>query len=101
MSNTRLPNGRFDHIEVMFAWIASDDEGEGLLAIQGKDGAWKPLIGADRSRVDSWRAVALEIGMKSKREVRLVVYGPRKDLERWPAPKDEFSTEAEFKLENP
>lgn len=48
-------------ITEMFAFCATDDEGEGIMGMMAPNGQWHPMIGADMARVDAIRPMAREI----------------------------------------
>ena len=75
-------------IEEMYAFIVEDTgpDDEGVIGIQsppGSDGIklWLPLVGADMSRMDSLRPTALGIGRQVGKQVKLVRFTNREDLE--------------------
>lgn len=87
-NNTKLPTGHFRRVHRMWAWVVSDEAGEGLLALQERNGSWRPLIGFDREMIESWRPAALEIGFRINRTIKLIVCGDRKTLETHAPPKE-------------
>jgi len=50
-------------IEQMFAFVACNEEGEGVMGFKGHDG-WMPMVGADMKRVKSLLPLALDMGIK-------------------------------------
>ena len=75
-------------IEEIYAFIVEDSgpDDEGVIGIQtepGKDGKrlWLPLVGADMKRVDSLRPIARGIGRQIGKQVTLVHFSNRQDLE--------------------
>jgi len=50
-------------IEQMFAFVACNEEGEGVMGFKGNDG-WMPMVGADVKRVKSLLPLALSMGIK-------------------------------------
>ena len=67
-------------IEVMYAFIATEECGEGICAAQTSIG-WMPLVGADMARVDSLRKLAQQIATKTGRTIRLCKFSVREELE--------------------
>lgn len=63
-------------IDVLYAWLSTDADGEGLFAIHGPDGAL-PLVGADLVRMEYFRAVVAEAAARTGRPVRLVKFETR------------------------
>lgn len=62
-------------IEKLYAWVAQEaDGGEGVVAVMISSGV-VPLIGADRTRVEHYRAWAADVAAASGRPVRLKVFG--------------------------
>jgi hypothetical protein len=68
-------------IEEMFAFVSEDGDCEGVVALQGRDGMWMPLVGADMARVDSIRVVAQKIANSTGRRLRLLRFTVRHELE--------------------
>lgn len=67
-------------IDEMFAFISVDEYGEGLVGTLTRTG-WMPLVGADMSRVDSLRKMAQQVARDSGRDVKLVRFSNRTELE--------------------
>lgn len=66
-------------IAELWAWVAIEKDGsEGVLGaemtIEGQR-MFVPLVGADRARIESYRAYAEAIGAKSKKRIKLVRFG--------------------------
>lgn len=60
----RLPNGRFQRINELYAFISIDENGdEGLMAFFSI-GTWMPMVGADLDNVKSLREIANKSGQK-------------------------------------
>jgi len=68
-------------INEMFAFIAPDALGEGLVAFQMPSGEWMPLVGADMTRVESLKPIARKIGKMSGKKIQLVKFTTRIHLE--------------------
>jgi hypothetical protein len=69
-------------ITEMYAFVAVDRDGdEGIIGMRAPDGSWMPLVGADKARVESLRSIAREIARASHREVRLLRFSVREELE--------------------
>ena len=70
-----------DKIERMFAFIAKDKDGnEGIPAFEQNGVMW-PLVGADWTRIESFRKAAETIANHSGQTITLVEFSVRKDLE--------------------
>lgn len=69
-------------IDRLFAYIAIDDEGEGVCgALIGPGGSWMPLVGADMERVEQLRPVAQMIADQSGKRIVLAHFEKREDVE--------------------
>jgi hypothetical protein len=67
-------------IDGLWAWIATEDDGqEGVLGQATRIG-WLPLIGADKDRIESYRDIAQGIAYLGT-HVQLVQFTTRTDLE--------------------
>lgn len=70
-------------IEEMWAWVSSDEGGEGILAAPIKEGVLSlPLVGADRDRMLSYARIAQQMADVFGIEVKLVRFTTRVDVER-------------------
>ncbi len=67
-------------IEELFAYVAEETDGEGVVAFQGPGGVWLPLVGADVARKDSLRAMAQHIADESGKRIRLLRFSVREEL---------------------
>jgi hypothetical protein len=67
-------------IDELFAFIASDANGEGLPAFQHGH-LMMPLVCADKARVDSLREKAREIAKASGNKITLVRFSLREEIE--------------------
>lgn len=68
-------------IETCFAFVVIDDDGtEGVIGAN-MDDTWVPLMGADEERVDSLRPLAQLISTAVGKEVTLLRFGGREELE--------------------
>lgn len=71
-----------DRIDAVWAWISSDETGEGVLAAPiGPGGSIVPLVAADEARLASIRPWALAIGEASGRQIRLIRLSMREEIE--------------------
>ncbi len=68
-------------IDEIFAFVATDDDGNEGVAAQLIDGSWFPLLGADMERVNSCREIAQGIADASGKPLTLVLFGSRSDVE--------------------
>jgi len=62
-------------IEQIFAFVACNEEGEGVMGFKGEDG-WMPMVGADMKRVKSLLPLALDLGIK----FRILKFEKRTDI---------------------
>ena len=67
-------------IDKLYAYIAVDDEGEGITSFITEMGP-TPMIGADQARVDSLKPMAQMIANQSNCRVVLTEFSVRTDLE--------------------
>ena len=67
-------------IEEMYALIATSEEGEGLTGMQVGN-MMMPMVAADKERVDSLRQAAQHISNVSGKEIKLVRFSLREELE--------------------
>lgn len=61
--NQKLPNKRFLKIEEIYAFIAEDGAGEGIMGFTTPDGRSIPMIGADLERVNQLKPIADAAGV--------------------------------------
>lgn len=67
-------------IERMFAYIASDETGEGIVAMTA-DGISMPLVGADAARMLSLRPIAERLVKQTGKPIKLVRFDQRTEIE--------------------
>lgn len=67
-------------VEVLFAFLAHDDQGEGITVYPVGEMAF-PLIGADLERVESLRSMAQEIANVRRTPITLAYFEHRRDIE--------------------
>lgn len=65
-------------IDVIYAFIASDDEGEGTTGFQ-EIGQWFPMVTADLRRVEILREMAQQIASASGKRVTLCKFSVREE----------------------
>jgi hypothetical protein len=71
-----------NRIYTMYAFLAEDDEGEGIAAfLDPRTGMWMPMVGADEARVNSLRQMAKVIAKETGKPVRLFRFQVREMLE--------------------
>lgn len=63
----------------MFAFIAENEEGEGVVAYQIDD-RWVPLVGADMDRVKSYIPMAEDIATQTGTKIRLCYFTTRTEI---------------------
>lgn len=70
------------HIDEMYAFVQTDpkDQTEGVIGFHTTDG-WLPMVGADTARVEYLRPVAQEIATAMGREVRIIRFTVREEIE--------------------
>jgi len=72
-------------IDELWAWVREDQgDGEGVLAAEMVlDGRtmFVPFVGADRERIESYRAQAQDIARRTGRKVHLIRYSTREVIE--------------------
>jgi len=68
-------------IEEMFAFVAEDETGEGVIGMTMPDGMWMPLVGADMARAESLKKHAKEIGRVSGKKITLLKFTTRETIE--------------------
>lgn len=69
-------------IEAIHAYIAVDeDDEEGVIGQLMGNGTWMPFIAADLHRLIDLRPMAEAIALETGRQVRLVKFTTREDLE--------------------
>ena len=66
-------------IDGLWAWIATEDDGQEGVIGQATRIGWLPLIGADRERIESYRDIAQGIADLGS-HVQLVQFTTRTDL---------------------
>ena len=67
-------------IDEMFAFVAIEDDGEGLCAFKSGD-HWLPMVGADMKRVEQLRPIAQDIARMTGQEIRLIKFTARHEIE--------------------
>lgn len=72
---------KFQTIDTLTAYVAYDDEGEGLAAFQNDDGMWMPLIAADHERAVSLKPYAQAIATQSGKSIKMVQFSVRTEIE--------------------
>jgi hypothetical protein len=77
----RNEHGKQDCIDEMYAFISSDETGEGVVAMLLQDGTQLPMIGADMERIDSLREIAQAIATHSRMKIKLIKLSVREELE--------------------
>jgi hypothetical protein len=75
-------------VDKIFVFLTQDANGnEGIAGFPHKERGYVPLITADKDRADRLKEAAQEIALGSGKEVRLVQYKVRRDLEVFGAAK--------------
>jgi hypothetical protein len=65
----------------MYAFISSDETGEGVVGMMLSDGSHIPLIGADMDMIDTLRPIAQEIANDARCKIKLIRFSVREELE--------------------
>lgn len=66
-------------IERMYAFVAKNEDGEGVMAFKIKDG-WMPMVGADLKRVESLLPIAEDLSKASGVEFKILQFDNRTDV---------------------
>jgi len=66
-------------IEKMYAFIAENDDGEGVMAFKSGFG-WMPMVGADLERMKSLVPIAKEMSKISGKEFKIIQFDNRTDV---------------------
>lgn len=69
-------------INKMFAFLAENEDGEGLIAMN-IEGAYVPFIGGDMERINSLKDHARRVSSETGKNVHLVVYENRRIVETY------------------
>jgi hypothetical protein len=77
----RNEHGRQDRINELYAFISSDETGEGVIALTMSNGNTIPMVGADMERIESLRPIAQEIADDSRIKIKLIKLSVREELE--------------------
>ena len=81
-SSNNVKQPYLERIEHVWAWITSDEYGEGVCGfLDQRHNQWIPLIAADQARLKSLRQYAIEIAQTSGRTVKLVKFTVREEEE--------------------
>jgi hypothetical protein len=75
------PGYTLERIESIYAFISTDERGEGVAGAPMGGLGCVPLIAADWARVESIRPLAQQIAKAFGREVKLVKFTTREELE--------------------
>jgi hypothetical protein len=67
-------------IDTLTAYIAVDDDGEGIMAFRGEDG-WLPMVGADPDRIAALRPIAEQMAAAAGKRCVVARFSVREDLE--------------------
>jgi hypothetical protein len=73
--------GKQDRIDEIYAFISSDETGEGVVAMTLADGSTIPMIGADMARVNDLRKVAQQIADVMHIRIKLIKLSVREEVE--------------------
>lgn len=67
-------------INEMFAFVAQDEGGEGIMGAMMKDGVFMPLVGADMLRAASLVPIADKISKLVNKPYRILRFTTREDI---------------------
>lgn len=67
-------------IEEIFAFVAENEDGEGVMAMTLSNGMMMPLVGADMSRVKSLLPIAFKISETTGKDFRVLKFSKREDI---------------------
>jgi hypothetical protein len=77
----RNEHGKQDRIDEMYAFISSDETGEGVVALTMSDGTTIPMVGADMMRINDLRPIAQDIANHARIKIKLIKLSMREELE--------------------
>lgn len=67
-------------IEKTYAFLAMEEDGEGVVAMLTPEG-WMPLMGGDPRKIELLKPVVQEIANKTGKEIKLCCFSERTDIE--------------------
>ena len=67
-------------IDEMFAFIASDETGEGICAFPRGDGMMMPMVGADMDRVSDLRTIAQAVATHTGKTIKICRFSTREQI---------------------
>lgn len=82
MTTNKKENHVPDKIDTIYAFIAFNETGEGIVAMPAADG-WMPMIAADAARLESLRPIAKQIAQSTKIAIKLIRLTTREELETY------------------
>lgn len=68
-------------IRELYAYIAENEEGEGVIAWMTPEGNWKPCVGADMQRINSLKDEVKQISKKINKKIYLKKFSTVEILE--------------------
>jgi len=74
------PGTYLETITEIWAFVASDHNGEGVVGMKIRD-TWMPLIAADRDRLEGLRPMAMQIAVETGKTIKLVKFTTREEVE--------------------
>lgn len=76
------PKNSVDRIDTIYAFISSDETGEGVCGMPLPNGSGiLPMIAADEKRLESLRPIAQMLASFTKKKIKLIKLSVREDLE--------------------
>lgn len=67
-------------IDTVTAYIAANEDGEGIMSFYHPENGWMPMVAADQARVDSLRPLAEQMGRATGVRVIVAEFSVRKDI---------------------
>jgi hypothetical protein len=72
-----------DRIDNIWAFISSDESGEGVVAMFTQDIGWVPMIAADEARMISIKPIAQAIAKDQQKKIKLIRLTTREEVEEY------------------
>ena len=67
-------------IKEMYAYVAEEEFGEGLMAFLNSEGIWMPMVGADMDRLEDLTPIAEKISKAVGRPFKILKFSNRSDI---------------------
>jgi hypothetical protein len=69
------------NIEKIYAVVAEDDNGEGIVAVMLGENQWLPLVFAKEEAIEKFKPIALSMAQIANRTTRVIEMSARRDVE--------------------